>query len=122
MEKEVLAELQNLQPISLQSIGNEAELRMEWRINANTGGLVGVVFRERNKGRKAVRYVGKRSKGERKAEFERYANGFTGAKRGGANGSSIGNALHGGEDIGKAVIGNRPNWTQPENAPTSYVH
>lgn len=122
MEKEVLAELQNLQPISLQSIGNEAELRREWRINANTGGLVGVVFRERNKGRKAVRYVGKRSKGERKAEFERYANGFTGARRGRANRSSIGNALHGGEDVGKAVIGNRTDWTQPENAPTSYVH
>jgi len=122
MESEVLAELQNLQPVSLQTIGTDAELRREWRINANTGGLVGVVFRERNKGRKAVRYVGKRSKGERKAEFERYANGFTGAKRGRTDRGSIGNALHGGEDAGKAFIGKRTDWTQPEHKEARYLH
>jgi len=118
----VLAEIESLKPISLQSVGSLAELRREWRINANTGQLIGVVFRERNKERKAVRYVGKRSKGERKAEFERYANGFTGARRGRANGSSVGNAVHSGEDAGKAFIGNRPNWTRADNEKTSYLH
>lgn len=106
---EVLAELEGLHVVSLQTVGNQAELRREWRINANTGSLMGVVFRERNKGRKAVRYVGKRSKGERKAEFERYANGFTGAKRGrGANRSFVGNALYGGETVGETFVGNHP--------------
>lgn len=73
-------------------------LRTEWRKNANTGKLRGVAFRERNKERKAVRYVGERSVGSRKEEFERYARAY--AERY-DKGGSVGNPLDGRGSVGK---------------------
>lgn len=119
MDVSLLAELGGLTVISLQSIGSQAELRREWRINANTGNLIGVVFRERNKDRKAVRYVGKRSKGERKEEYQRYANGFGSGR---ANGSFIGNALHGGEGVGKARNLRSVDGSLSQKQESSYLH
>jgi hypothetical protein len=119
MDVSLLAELNGLTVISLQSIGSQAELRREWRVNANTGNLIGVVFRERNKDRKAVRYVGKRSKGERKEEYQRYANGFRGGR---ANGSSIGNAIHGGEGVGKARNLRSVDGSLSQKQESSYLH
>jgi len=119
MDVSLLAELNGLTVISLQSIGSQAELRREWRINANTGNLIGVVFRERNKDRKAVRYVGKRSKGERKEEYQRYANGFGGGR---ANGSSIGNAVHGGEGVRGARNLRSADGSLSSQSQSSYLH
>jgi hypothetical protein len=44
--------------VTVGKVGNQP--RREWRINANTGELRGIVWRTRNKERDVVRYVGKR--------------------------------------------------------------
>jgi hypothetical protein len=89
---DVLAELEGLEVIEIANTKTVGDLRTEARFNANTGALRGIAFRERNKGRKAVYYVGQRSKGDRKTEFEFYANAYRDAeRRRTANRSSVGN-------------------------------
>jgi hypothetical protein len=62
----------NIRPI--ESVGTAKSLRREWRINANTGELRGIAFRETVGSRRCVKYVGKR--GTYRDEFARYTDVF----------------------------------------------
>jgi hypothetical protein len=122
IEPDVLAEIETLQLVEIANTKSANELRTEARFNANTGALRGVAFRERNKERKAVYYVGQRSKGARKIEFEFYANAYRDAERRRiANRVSVGNPLFPGETTGKGSIGTGLNWSYPERR-DGYIH
>jgi hypothetical protein len=118
---DVLAELESLEVVEIANTKSVGDLRTETRFNANTGALRGIAFRERNKGRKAVYYVGARSKGDRKAEFEFYANAYREARRRTANRSSVGNPVDEGKAPGVGSVGTGFDWTQPEGR-AGYVH
>lgn len=119
---DVLAEIENLSVVEIANAKSEGDLRVEPRFNANTGNLRGIAFRERNKERKVVYYVGQRSKGDRKIEFEFYANAYREAKRERtASGNSVGNPVYHVEEIGKGSVGTDTNWRHSEGR-DSYVH
>jgi hypothetical protein len=119
---DVLAEIEALDVVEIANTKTIGDLRVEARFNANTGALRGLAFRERNKGRKAVYYVGARSKGDRKAEFEFYANAYRDAERRRiANRGSVGNPLHSGETAGKGYIRPGVDWTNAEGR-AGYIH
>lgn len=91
----------DLEPIYIAN-ARKTSLRTEWRKNANTGKLRGVAFRERNKERKAVRYVGERSVGSRKAEYDRYSRAYTERND---EGRSVGSRLDGSGSVGSDETG-----------------
>ena len=118
---EVLAELENLKVVEIANTKSANGLRTEARYNANTGNLRGVAFRERNKGRKVVYYVGSRSKGDRKTEFEFYANAYGRSRQRIANGSSVGNPVRPSEAIGTGSVGTSLDWHYPGRQ-DGYIH
>jgi hypothetical protein len=110
--EDVLAEIDGLELASLEDM--QDTVRIEARFNANTGNLRGIAFRERNKERKVVYYVGARSQGDRRTEFESYANTYWEVKRGSANGLANGghpkNPVYQRKEIGKGSVGTSPDW------------
>jgi hypothetical protein len=120
-----LDELREIDNLTLADTSETAGLRVEPRFNANTGDLRGVAFRERNKERKVVYYVGSRSKGDRKTEFDFYANAYRESRgrsaNGFANGGSIGNLVLTGKETRGKSVGTDTNWTHSEGR-SGYVH
>ena len=89
-------------PIEIGTANARTGLRTEWRKN-DKGKLRGVAFRERNKERHAVRYVGERSVGSRQAEYRRYANAY--AERYNEQIGSVGNSVDGAGSVGNDETG-----------------
>jgi hypothetical protein len=122
---DVLAEFDEIESLALANTSETVGLRVEPRFNANTGDLRGVAFRERNKDRKVVYYVGSRSKGDRKTEFDFYANAYRESRRrsanGFANGGSVGNLILSGKETRGESVGTDIDWTQPEGR-SGYIH
>lgn len=122
---DVLAEFDEIENLALADTSETVGLRVEPRFNANTGDLRGVVFRERNKERKVVYYVGSRSKGDRKTEFDFYANAYRESRgrvaNGFANGGSVGNLILPSKEIGGQSVGTDTNWTHSEGR-GGYIH
>ena len=72
-----LTELQEVATVGSDLRADNGLWRREWRIVGTTGELRGVCWRERNKERKAVRYVGKRQK----REFDIYNRAYEGWRK-----------------------------------------
>ncbi len=77
-------------------------VRLEPRFNPQTGKLRGIAWRERTKERKGVYYVGAKSKGRRKEQFDELRPVFAGKRRGRKNdpGTSVGSGLDGLVSVG----------------------
>lgn len=78
---EALALSDEIEIIDIANAEIEQPTRMEPRRNKK-GQLRGISWRERNKGRKAVWYVGAKSTGQRKAQFDELKPTFASANTG----------------------------------------
>jgi hypothetical protein len=81
LEKYAPGSVGNQDEKSVGSVGTGVGLRREWRINASTGELRGVLWRDKNKDRKGRFYVGKRYHHEELKKYQTIYEAWRGANR-----------------------------------------